>query len=135
MARTTDADVRAIIDDTSTISTTIPIRTANVMVNWIASTCDAAGVLNADQLTEIETWLAAHYYAIADPQYIAKATDGASATFQGQTGMRLSSTFWGQQAISLDVTGCLASRDKGSSVGLAWLGKPPSTQIDYEDRD
>lgn len=103
--RATDADVRAIIDNDASISTVIPIRAANTLVDWIDATCDSENVLTATQLTEIETWLAAHFYAHRDPQYVAKATERASATFQGQTGMGLESTFWGQTAMALDVTG------------------------------
>jgi len=135
MARATDADVRAILDDTSDISTSVPIRAANTLVDWLTNTCDNASLLTTAQLQEIETWLAAHFYAHADPQFAAKATGGASATFQGQTAMNLSSTQWGQTAMMLDVTGCLAARSKGGNVGMAWLGKPPSSQIDYDQRD
>jgi hypothetical protein len=35
-----------------------------------------------------------------------------------------------------DVSGTLRKLSKGVSLGtVTWLGKPPSTQIDYVDRD
>ena len=133
--RASDADVRAIIDTDPAIATTIPIRAANTLVDWINDKCDQDNVLTAAQLGEIETWLAAHFYAHRDPQYSSKATEKASATFQGATGMGLESTVWGQTAMTLDPTGCLASRNKGGKAGVLWLGKAPSDQTDYEDRD
>ena len=134
-ARATDTGVRGIIETGPNISTSPFIVTANRLVNWLTETCDTASVLSADLLAEIETWLAAHFYAHRDPQYIEKKTADASAAFQGKTAMYLDSTFWGQTAQMLDVTGCLKSINKGGRVGLVWLGKPPSDQINYADRD
>ena len=43
--------------------------------------------------------------------------------------------------MGLDITGCLAKLNeeaktgKKIKAGLTWLGKPPSDQIDYVDRD
>jgi hypothetical protein len=73
---------------------------------------------------------------MSDKAYQSKSTGGASGTFQGQTGMRLESTDYGQAAMILDVTGRLASRSQGRTrPTVAWGGKPPSEQTDYVDRD
>ncbi|GAF90891.1 unnamed protein product, partial [marine sediment metagenome] len=82
-----------------------------------------------------------HFYAHADQLYQARSTAGASATFQGQTGMILLSTQYGQTAMLLDVTGLLAKLSKDAEEGgkrkvtAAWLGRRPSAQTAYVDRD
>lgn len=137
--RASEEDVRNLIDSDSTIKVSIFIRTASILVDKIDSN-DSDGELSANDLMLIETWLAAHFYAIRDQQYSSKKTGDASGVFQGQTGMALDSTFWGQQAMTLDTTGYLSRVNQNSQkgkqiVGVNWLGKPPSSQTDYEDRD
>ena len=57
------------------------------------------------------------------------------------TGKSLDSTHYGQTAKLLDTSGCLAEISKEAetggktTVGIDWLGKPPSEQTDYVDRD
>jgi len=59
---------------------------------------------------EIERWLAAHLIAATREQQIQKAgAGGANVTYQGQTGMGLEATLYGQQCIRLDTTGKLAA--------------------------
>jgi hypothetical protein len=118
------------------------IDTANLLVNRVA-TCasDRGEPLSAEELELIERWLAAHYYAQVDPTYTSKSTDGASASFMGASGKYLEGSRFGQVAITLDPSGCLesivASGDGGGrKVARAfWLGKAPSEQTDYRDRD
>ncbi len=133
--RTSSDAVRAVVDSDSDIDITAFIRTANALTDHVESK-DTGNLLSEALLIEIETWLAAHFYALRDLQFISKSTEGASASFQGQTGMRLESTFQGQTALTLDHTGILASLNRGKhNIGVQWLGKPPSTQLDYVDRD
>lgn len=132
--RTTEPEVRGVVDSDSTISVEPFIKAANALTDHVSSK-DTAGILTTALLAEIEKYLAAHFYAIRDPQYQAKRTERASAEFQGKTGMGLDLTHWGQQAKLLDVTGTLAALDKGKRAGVAWLGLPPSDQTDYMDRD
>jgi hypothetical protein len=135
MARATNETVAAVIQTDPAIDLLRPITTAHALTNYVASK-DSQGLLNGGLLTEIEIYLAAHFYALRDPQYQSKSTDAASATFQGQTGKRLDLTWWGQQAIALDITGTLASINEGSPTpSIVWLGKPVSQQIPYIDRD
>jgi len=133
--RATDEMVRDAIDLDADIPTGPAIRTANALVDAI-STADTGGLLTSALLVEIEVYLASHFCALRDPQYQTHSTDGASATYQGQTGMGLDLTWWGQQAKRMDITGWLASMDKGrTKATIEWLGLPPSEQTDYEDRD
>lgn len=135
--RADDAGVRLIIDTLSTIDTAQFITPANVLTDRVA-TKDTAGILSSAALTQIETWLAAHFYATRDQQYSEKKTGDASAKFQigiPREGGLLDGTEWGRNAMALDFTGCLRSINKGGKVSMDWLGKAPSNQIDYVNRN
>ena len=133
--RTHAQAVRATVKSDTDINVDGYIRTANALTDKVSSE-DSEGLLNEALLFEIETYLAAHFYALRDLQYSEKKTGDASAVFQGRTGMMLESTLWGQQAIVLDLTGFLGSLSKGKSpLSFGWLGKPPSEQTVYKDRD
>lgn len=141
MPRTTATEVRQVIEVPADVDLDRFIKTGHAFTNWILSK-DTAGVLNDDLLLEIETYLSAHFFAIRDPQYQSKSTGGASATYQGQTGMGLDLTWWGQQAKVLDISGALVDQDNLDEVlkdpglfGLYWLGKPRREQISYGDRN
>ena len=134
--RTSESAVRSIIETDSALTVTPFIDQASVIVDDLVVN-DVDSLLSVARLELIERNLAAHFYSRRDPQYQSKATAGASATFQGQTGMGYDSTYWGQDAKRLDLTGRLALMDKEprAKATMVWLGKPPSTQLDYEDRD
>lgn len=140
MARTTSDAVEALLlqqyDSVNSPVLTGFIETANVVVSRVDTCATSKGyTLSVTELELIERWLAAHYYAIGDPTYQSKRTGKASGTFRGNTDMGLDSTLFGQQAKTLDPSGCLNKVGKTVAVGGYWLGKPPSTQIDYVDRD
>ena len=128
--RTNEELVRGVITVNPDIEIAPHINTANALTDWLASR-DGDGVLTPSLLESIETYLAAHFYALRDPQAQQEKTLDASATWQGQTGQGLRGTWWGQQAIELDISNNLGRK----RVGAEWLGKPPSEQIDYVDRD
>jgi hypothetical protein len=65
--------------------------------------------LSASLLGQIELWLAAHYVCMRDPRKKQVKVDDTSVTYQGETGMGLKATSYGQQAMDLDPTGTLAS--------------------------
>jgi hypothetical protein len=140
MARTSSAAVQAILAGEYDGSTSLDgyIETASAVVDDVV-VCAARKALThtAARLELIERWLAAHYYQQADPGYQAKATASASATFVGETGMYLEGTRFGQTAARLDSSGCLAAigGQTRRTAGAIWLGRPPSEQTDYHDRD
>ncbi len=139
MSRTSESDVRAIISSDSTLDLSPFIQAASSLTDHV-DTCDTAGLLSARQLREIETWLAAWMYESRDQGYQEKETGDAKAIFQGKTNMYFESNSWGQKALMLDITGCLAGLQEQAvngrkKVQLLWLGKPKSEQIDYVDRD
>lgn len=137
--RTNSASVQAILGGNYDGVTTLTpfIDAASSIVDDVASCASDAGTpLSSAKLELIERWLSAHCYAHMDQTFASKGTEGASASFHGQTGMYLASTRYGQFATTLDPTGCLQSVAGGqvSRAGGFWLGKTPSEQIAYEDR-
>ena len=143
MARTTASAVTEVLgepeergDYHGSRSLTTFIDTANVIVNRVATCASERGItLSTTELEMMERWLAAHFYCQSDKPLGAKNDLGGGGTFHGRTDMGLDSTLYGQTAKRLDWSGCLASLDRQQRVGGFWLGKPPSEQIDYEDRD
>ena len=88
------------------------------------------------QLELIERWLAASRYCAMDPLYQSKSTGAASGQFigaprslDGETDRYL------RGAIQLDPSGCLNALINRKVAHVAWLGKPPSSQVPYRDRD
>lgn len=136
MPRTTPEQVRAVIDLNPQMPLEQVITTANNLTNVVA-TADTSNILNDGLLTDIETYLAAHFAALKDQQYESKSTDGASGKFQsGQKGKGLYATDWGANAVALDITGKLASIAEGvKQAGMIWLGKAVNEQVDYWDRN
>ena len=109
--------VKDVIDADDALWSSVFISTASALVDGIP----ASAGLSDELLTAIETYLAAHFYALKDPQYQSKKTDRASATFQGKTGMGLDGTWWGQQAQLLDTSGTLQALGN-HRVGIFFLG-------------
>lgn len=140
MARTTAALVRAILrDDYDGESDVSPfIASATVVVTRVAA-CAVAKLepLTVEELELIERWLAAHYYgctASNDRPIQEQTTEKAKGVFQGRTGMALESTYYGQVALTLDPSGCLAAVTKRTKARLTWAGLNPTDQTAYEDR-
>lgn len=133
--RVTEEEVRELVDSDSTLSVAPFIATANALTDYVSS-ADDADELTAALLISIEKHLAAHFYTQLDPQEAEAKTADASAKFQGEFGKGLERTPWGQAAMMFDTSGTLVSLSRGRrKVGITWLGKPVSEQIDYEDRD
>ena len=91
--------------------------------------------LTATEQASIEENLAAHFYQMSDKGYTSRSTSGASGSFQGQATMRLEATFYGQNAMLIDVSGCLTMYNKRAVAGLKWLGKTTSEQKDFDERN
>lgn len=140
--RTNDARVRSTLapgndyDLVNNPSLTRFIKIASLIVDRVDSCATDRGfTMTSDELLEIETWLAAHYYCMSDATYQSRSTASASGSFRGQTTMHMEATLYGQSAIDADYSGCLAAINKRAFAGVDWLGKVPSDQIPYRDRD
>ena len=109
--RVSSADVKEIID-TELANVDIFINTAAEIIDTYLSDAGLADTL----LAKIELFLAAHLVTLREQQVSSEKYGNASVTYQGKTGMFLSSSHFGQTAIGLDVTGKLASVGKGVST-------------------
>ncbi len=143
--RTTELLVKEVLGNNYDGRTSIYpfMRGASIVVDRVAACAITKEIPRTTaELREIETWLAGHFYAHHDQLYTSKSTSGAGASFQGQTAMHLNSTQYGQMAMTLDTSGCLADIQAGVTPGAGrpvasgvWLGKRRSEQIDYPQRD
>lgn len=108
-ARTTTTAVELIISTTLTDPQIQAfIDTATLIVD--ANLLDKG--LSTDLLTQIETWLAAHLLSMRDQRTSERRIGDVWFTYQGQTGLGLDATLYGQQVKLLDTSGTLASLGK-----------------------
>lgn len=142
MARTSSILVQGVLrsgpggDYDGTTDLTPYIDAASLIVSRVATCATNKGIpLTTDELEMIERWLAAHLYAMSDQPYLEKETERARGKFQGVTKMHFEATKYGQTAIDLDASRCLAAINSGKFVRIDWLGKRPSEQIDAVQRD
>ncbi len=142
MARTTTSLVQGILlggqdYDTANLPSLEPyIDSASSLIDAVVACAIARHrPLTAAQAEIIERWVSAHLYAMSDQTYAEKWTGKAKMVAHGKTGMHLEATKYGQVAMDLDTSGCLVAITTRSRASLTWLGKPPSEQIPYADRD
>lgn len=141
--RTSPSAVQGILlmdyDTINNPSLTPFIETASVIADEVADYASENSIaITSEKLELIERWLAAHCYCLSDQPYTFKQTKAVSANFQGKTAMYFEATKYGQMAVTLDSTGYLSTISEGNvgvTVSGIWLGKPPSQQIPYVDRD
>lgn len=106
------------------------IDTATLIITRVNTCATAKGItLSTDELEMMERYLAAHYFSHADQIFQSKSTNGASGSFQGQTGKGIESSQYGMTALQLDPSGCLAAITKGARASITWGGKPSSEQL------
>lgn len=142
MARTDSDSVIGVLGDDygPKVDGTLPsmtpfIASATVIVDRVVTCAARKGITLTDaELELIERWLAAHFYSCSDKNITSKSTEGASASYAGQTEKGFDSTLYGQTAMRIDPSNCLFTVDKTWMAGAIWLGKRPSSQTDYVDR-
>ena len=138
MARTVPSAVQKILGPNYAAGADLSpfIETASAVVDGVVECAAEDDITLSSTLLEIiERWLSAHFYHCSDPVYQSRSTEGASGQFQGQSGMGYDGSRYGQMAMRIDTSGCLRASDKGATGQFIWLGKPPSEQINVEDRD
>lgn len=141
--RTTEAAVKGVLlsdygqDKDGNEQSLLPfIQTASVIVDRVVTCADKKGItLSTAERELIERWLAAHFYTCSDKTEASAGEEGANSTADGQTGLNLDGSRYGQSAKAVDYSGCLASIDKRAFARMAWLGKRPSEQIPIWQRD
>ena len=114
--RTTEEKLKKIIEtDLESNEINSYIEGANTMIN---STLVGKG-LGASLLAEIERWVAAHMIASTrERQSKKEEAGGAKIEYSGKWGVGLSSTSYGQMAISLDASRTLQALASG---GVAFM--------------
>lgn len=138
--RTSPGEVQQVLlaDYDGSSQLTVHIRGANAVVNRMVTCAGEEGYsFSADELQLIEAYVAAYRYTLSDPLYTSRSTSKASGSFQGEVdanGRPINRYL--KAAYDLDPSGCLkdlltpSARASGS-----WLGKAPSEQTPYVDRD
>lgn len=116
MPRTTQEQVAAIIDLDPSIGLDPFIAAASALVDRID------GIEDSDALL-VETWLAAHFYAMRDPRTVSERAGSVGATYQSKIGFNLMLSHYGQMAMTLDPTGALRRMSNGTpQTQVFWLG-------------
>jgi hypothetical protein len=115
------------------------IDAANHLVDAVCLVVPVGGITyTEDQLTRIETWLAAHHYAILDPRSERERISTLTKQIETKVDLGLDVTRYGQMAMRLDVNGGLAAMNNamkkqtkqlpsaGTTLvgGVKWLGTP-----------
>lgn len=102
------------------------IRWANLLIVRLkACAAERSYSHSVAELTELELLLACHHYKSHDtPKQEGDA---------GQYGMYLERTNYGQDALTLDGSGCLRALMKGQVARTIWLGKGESDEASFDD--
>ena len=122
--RTTSAAVELIIEVDSSIALDSFIEIANSMVTQHCSVDD----YDAADLELIERWLSAHFYCMRDPRAESEKAEEVSQKVQSKVDLGLSTSHYGQTAMTLDWAGGLAALNertksgKTQALGVSWLG-------------
>lgn len=134
MARTTEEKVIAILPSSTTLTKTqidAAIDAANCVVDQIAEDC--ADGLSEACLTQVETYLAAHFAAVTENTLtLSSETDpcGGKVVYGFTFGEGVKGTPFGQMANTIS-GGCLAELDK-QPVGLFSIGSTGSFESTQE---
>lgn len=145
MARTTVLAVQKILGDNygkvkvDSVDVNSPdlisfIDTATTIVDRVSACAIKRGIpLTTSELELIERWLAAHYYVRMDALEQGGGTEGSSTSYVTPT--MGDAERYKQSAMEVDYSGCLRRILAGSRARALWLGKAPSAQVPYSDRD
>ena len=118
MARTTEALMEEIIEIRDDVTVDAYIRTASFLVDRACVDSEPYEYTDED-LQLIETWLAAHFYAIFDPRTTDEKVSTVQEKYQSKVDLGLDVTHYGQQCKILDVNGGLAALDAASKKKFA----------------
>lgn len=108
-ARTDVTTVKLIIDTTLSDAQIGAFITA---ANLVVTNSLADQGMSDELLAVIETWLSAHLLSMRDMRTDRRSIGDVSFDYQGQTGLGLDATLYGQQVKVLDTSGILAGLGK-----------------------
>jgi len=140
MARTTTAAVQANLglnyDTDRAPDLTRCVAWAYSLTNALVTCAAQKGItLDSTTLELLECDLASHKYQTQDPGYSSRSTNKKSGQFQGQWTMGLEKTSYGQDALNLDISGCLVNFNKRQVGSINWGGKAASDALTWDDRN
>lgn len=121
MPRTDAAAVGGIIEVDPEIDLTPFIDPANQLVTEL---CVGKGHSD-ERLEMIERYLAAHFYTLRDPRNVMERAGDVQEIRQSKVDLFLSTSHYGQMAVSLDTSGSLATLNNPRITRVAsvtWLG-------------
>ncbi len=136
MARTTTDLIEGIIDVESGIPLAPFIDAANMLVTKFCTTLDED--YTTAELIKIETWLAAHFYTVREPRAESEKAGPVSEKKQSKVDLGLSTSHYGQMAMTLDYYGGLAAlnerikKGKANRIGITWLGTEKVTETNVD---
>ena len=107
--RVTTAEVKEIYDTTQT-DLDVFITLANALITKLLSSAGHSATI----LKEIERYLSAHFSCVMEPLAQSEGVAGISQGYEGQTGMGLDRTRYGQNAKLIDTSGILVAYDAQS---------------------
>lgn len=136
--RTDSASVQAVLldnyDGSSDLTTFI--GSASRIVDRVVACATRKGVtLDSDEQKDVETYVAAYLYFGNSGQQLVQdeTTEKASVKFADRKQV---SEGYLSRAKMIDASGCLSGIIAGKTgPRMEWLGKPPSSQIPYTQRD
>jgi hypothetical protein len=112
------------------------IDSASVVIDRVVACAARKRItIGSEEAEIIERWLSAHLYAVSDRPVQSESKGRGSHSLQGQTGMGFEFTGYGQQAMSIDPSGCLRTLNKGGRVGGGWLGKNKPDRRTWTERN
>jgi len=124
--RTRAAAVEDVLDtDLSSGTVTSFIDTANILVTEYLVGEGLSDVL----LLEIETYVAAHLVTLRDRRTKAEGADGVRFDYQGEFGMGLDSSQYGQTAQFLDSTGILSGLSDDDRISFIAKAGSEATNV------
>lgn len=135
MARTSNALVIDNLKNDYVLGATLtrPINIATLIVNRMVECATRKGLTyNSDELLEIETQLASHYYTRTDRLYRMRMTDRASGTWLYN---QKNPEPYLANALELDYIGCLNAVLNQKRAGIDWLGKDDPDKLTYDERN
>jgi len=122
--RTSSTLVAGIIEVDTAIDLEPFITAASALVDDVAAASD----LDATRLELIERWLSAHFYCMRDPRTTQERAGPVGASYQSSVGPNLSTSHYGQMAMTLDTSGTLKTLSRGKiAATVSWLGTESET--------
>ena len=105
---------------------------ATLFVDEVVAGRSSEGVSSSTAFARsLETVMSCHFYTKLDPTYTSRSTRGASGSFnRGKEPEPYKA-----MAIEFDTSGWVNALLNRFVASGNWLGKPPSEQIPYSDRD